>query len=110
MLRAIACTVVENGTEFLCEEENEYIETRHAVLRYLKENGHTPQRKISKDLEMSLGAVNKDIQMLRAENLLQPVKSSNVPNREGEYLLHQLWPKKFGIPEGYNVQDDEIPF
>ena len=100
----------ENGTEFLCEEETEYLESRYAVLRYLKENGHTPQRKISKDLEMGLGTVNKDIQTLRFERLLQPVKSSNVPNEEGEYLLHQLWPKKFEMPEGYDVQDDEIPF
>lgn len=100
----------ENGTEFLCEEEDEYLETRHVVLRYLKENGHTPQRKISTDLQISVGAVNKDIQTLRKENLLQPVKSSNVPNTKGECLLHQLWPKKFEMPEGYDVQDDEMLF
>ena len=101
---------VETGTEFLCEEEDEYLEPRYAILKYLKENGHTPQRKISTDLQMGLGTVNKEIQTLRAEGVLQPVKSSNVPNKEGEYLLHQLWPKKFPMPEGYDVQNDEIPF
>ena len=100
----------EHGTEFLCEEENAHIESRYNILRYLKENGHTSQRKIAKDLEMGLGTVNGEIQTLRAEGLLQPVKSSNVPNKDGEYLLHQLWPKKFPMPEGYDVQEDEIPF
>lgn len=100
----------EHGTEFLCEEEDAYIETRYNILRYLKENGHTSQRKIAKDLEMGLGTVNTAIQRLRIEGLLQPIKSSNVPNVEGEYLLHQLWPKKFPMPEGYDVQEDEIPF
>ena len=101
----------ENGTEFLCEEEEEFLQPHYVVLRYLKENGHSPQRKISKDLEMGLGSVNKAIQTLRSEDLLQPVKRSNVPNRNGEYILHQLWPKKFAMPEGYeDVHSGEIPF
>ena len=99
----------EHGTEFLCEEENAYIELRYNILRYLKENGHTSQRKIAKDLERGL------VRSTRQSNIADrgaslPIKSSNVPNVEGEYLLHQLWPKKFPMPEGYDVQEDEIPF
>jgi putative DNA primase/helicase len=101
----------EHGTEFLCEEEDEFLEKHHIVLRYLKENGHAPQRKISKDLEMSVGSVNEAIQKLRTSGLLQPVKTSNVPNRKGERVLHELWPTRFTLPEGYeNVQEAEIPF
>ena len=60
---------------------------------------------------MVLGTVNGEIQTLMAEGLLQPLKSSNVPNVEGEYLLHQLWPKKFPTPGGYSdVQEDALPF
>jgi hypothetical protein len=102
---------IEHGTELYCEEENDFIEKHHLVLRYLKENGHTPQRKIAKDLEMAVGSVNEAIQKLRLSGLLQPVKNSYVLNYDGEYLLHQICPTRFKLPKGLgDVQEDDLPF
>ena len=98
-------------TKLFFEANEDTIEPRYRLLKYLAQRGRETYRKISDDLGIGTGTISGYMHKLMEEKFLEGLTRDPRITSNGWYLLYDLWPDEFDQPQELNlVHDEDLPF
>jgi hypothetical protein len=92
-----------DGVLYLATDPNAIHDRIYQILRYTGLHGKKSVRELMEVFKVSLGTISSDRTKLISEGYLD--KKFRLTH-EGEFFLHQVWPKEFKEPE----EDQDLPF
>ena len=102
---------IDGITKLFFQANDDAIETRFRLLKYLAQIGRKTYREMGNDLSIATGTISSCIHKLKSEGHLSGASRSPSITPNGWYLLHDLWPDEFKQPqETDHVHDEDLPF
>ena len=98
-------------TKLFFEANDDAIEPRYRLLKYLAQKGRHAYRKMGDDLSMGTGTISNYMYKLFEERVIEGHTKNPKITSVGLYLLHDFWPDEFDQPQEFDfVHEENVPF